>query len=55
MLSTDVNQSDNELVRRLIYDVLNGDRFTCSATHAGEWQGQRATGRRFENVDEVYF
>ena len=30
-------------------------RFTCSATHAGEWRGHAATGRRFENVDEVYF
>jgi predicted ester cyclase len=30
-------------------------RFTCSATHSGEWRGQAPTGRRFENVDEVYF
>jgi predicted ester cyclase len=30
-------------------------RFTCSATQQGEWQGQPATGRRFERVDEVYF
>ena len=30
-------------------------RFTCSATHTGEWRGQPATARRFENVDEVYF
>jgi predicted ester cyclase len=30
-------------------------RFTCSATQRGEWQGQPATGRRFERVDEVYF
>jgi predicted ester cyclase len=28
-------------------------RFTCSATHAGEWRGQEPTGRRFEDVDEV--
>jgi predicted ester cyclase len=39
--------------------VAEGDtvagRFTCSATHAGEWRGHAATGRRFENVDEVYF
>ena len=39
--------------------VAEGDtvvgRFTCSATHAGDWQGHAATGRRFENVDEVYF
>jgi predicted ester cyclase len=30
-------------------------RFTCSATHRGDWRGHAATGRRFENVDEVYF
>jgi predicted ester cyclase len=30
-------------------------RFTCSATHTGEWRGHSASGRRFENVDEVYF
>ena len=39
--------------------VAEGDtvvgRFTCSATHAAEWRGHAATGRRFENVDEVYF
>ena len=39
--------------------VAEGDtvvgRFTCSATHTGEWRGHPATGRRFENVDEVYF
>jgi predicted ester cyclase len=39
--------------------VTEGDtvagRFTCSATHTGEWRGHAASGRRFENVDEVYF
>lgn len=28
--------------------------FTCSGTHLGEWLGVPATGRRFENVDEIY-
>jgi predicted ester cyclase len=28
--------------------------FRCSGTHRGEWLGVRATGRRFENVDEIY-
>jgi len=28
-------------------------RFTCSATHLGEWLGHPPTGRRFDNVDEV--
>ena len=39
--------------------VAEGDtvvgRFACSATHRGEWRGQAPTGRRFEDVDEVYF
>jgi hypothetical protein len=30
-------------------------RFLCSGTHTGEWLGHPATGRRFEDVDEVYF
>jgi predicted ester cyclase len=37
--------------------IAEGDkvvgRFTCSATHLGEWLGQAPTGRRFEQVDEV--
>lgn len=28
-------------------------RFTCSATHVGDWLGNPPTGRRFERVDEV--
>jgi predicted ester cyclase len=28
--------------------------FNCSGTHLGEWLGVPATGRRFENVDEIY-
>ena len=39
--------------------VAEGDtvvgRFACSATHTGEWRGHAPTGRRFEDVDEVYF
>lgn len=30
-------------------------RFTCSATHLGDWRGHPPTGRRFEDVDEAYF
>jgi predicted ester cyclase len=29
-------------------------RFRCSATQLGEWRGKAASGRRFEDVDEVY-
>jgi len=43
----------------LVQLVADGDtvvgRFTCSATHTAEWRGHAASGRRFENVDEVYF
>ena len=28
--------------------------FKCSGTHRGEWLGVRASGRRFERVDEIY-
>jgi predicted ester cyclase len=30
-------------------------RFTCSATHLGTWLGHPPTGRRFEDIAEVYF
>lgn len=30
-------------------------RFACSGTHTGTWLGHPATGRRFEDVAEVYF
>ena len=37
--------------------VAEGDRvvgrFTCSATHHGDWLGHPPTGRRFESVDEI--
>jgi predicted ester cyclase len=28
--------------------------FTCSATHRGTWRGHPPTGRRFDNVAEMY-
>jgi predicted ester cyclase len=38
--------------------IAEGDKvvahFRCSGTHLGEWLGQPATGRRFEQVDEIY-
>ena len=43
-----------EIVRLVAEGETVVGRFTCSATHTGEWRGHPATGRRFENVDEVY-
>jgi predicted ester cyclase len=28
--------------------------FKCSGTHEGEWRGHPPTGRRFEDIDEIY-
>lgn len=28
--------------------------FRCSGTHRGEWRGHAPTGRRFEDIDEIY-
>ena len=48
-----------DLRMEIVETVTEGDRvvarFTCSATHLGPWRGHEPTGRRFENVDEVYF
>jgi predicted ester cyclase len=45
--------------RMEVRDVIaEGDRvvghFTCSGTHQGEWRGIPPSGRRFEDVDEIY-
>ncbi len=45
-------------MRMEIIDLIaEGDtvvgRFTCSATHRGEWLGHPPTGRRFDAIDEV--
>lgn len=38
--------------------VAEGDtvvgHFKCSGTHRGDWLGIAPTGRRFEDVDEIY-
>jgi predicted ester cyclase len=46
----DVNMEVVELIGE--GDAVVG-RFSCSATHLGEWLGHAPTGRRFERVDEV--
>jgi predicted ester cyclase len=42
----------------LVDMIAEGDavvaHFRCSGTHLGEWLGVPPTGRRFEDVDEVY-
>jgi len=45
--------------RMEVVDVIAEDDkvvgyFKCSGTHEGEWQGRPASGRRFENVAEIY-
>ena len=48
-----------DMEMRLEQLVAEGDtvvgRFSCSATHLGDWRGHSPTGRRFEAVAEVYF
>jgi predicted ester cyclase len=44
-----------ELVDLVVESDKVAARFTCSATHLGEWRGSPPTGKRFEAVDEVYF
>jgi predicted ester cyclase len=42
----------------LVDAIAEADRvvgyFKCSGTHEGEWRGIPPSGRRFEDVDEVY-
>ena len=51
--------SFSDIQMRVVDLVAEGDRvvgrFLCSGTHTGEWLGNPPTGRRFEDVDEVYF
>ncbi len=44
-----------QVVTLIAEDDQVAGRFTCSATHTGPWLGHPPTGRRFENIDEVYF
>jgi predicted ester cyclase len=44
-----------EIVELVAEGELVAGRFRCSATHLGKWGDRAPTGRRFEDVDEVYF
>jgi predicted ester cyclase len=48
-----------DLHMEIVELISEGDRvvgrFKCSATHLGEWRGRPPTGKRFEDVDEVYW
>lgn len=51
--------SFSDVRMRIVELVTEGEtvvgRFACSGTHTGTWRGHPPTGRRFENVAEVYF
>jgi predicted ester cyclase len=51
--------SFSDVDMRIVELVAEGEtvvgRFACSGTHTGTWLGHPATGRRFEDVAEVYF
>ena len=43
---------------RIVDLIAEGDKvvahLNCSGTHGGDWLGRAPTGRRFEDVDEIY-
>jgi predicted ester cyclase len=47
-----------DFTMKIVSLVAEGDlvvgHFACSGTHSGEWLGIAPTGRRFEDVDEIY-
>lgn len=43
-----------ELIDVIAEDDKVAGYFQCSGTHEGAWRGVPPTGRRFENVDEIY-
>jgi predicted ester cyclase len=43
-----------EIVRLIAEKDTVVAHFRCSGTHQGEWLGVAPTGRRFEDVDEIY-
>jgi steroid delta-isomerase-like uncharacterized protein len=51
-------QSFPDFRTEIVDPIAEGDRvvahFRCSGTHEHDWLGFPATGKRFENVDEIY-
>ena len=43
-----------EIVELIADDEKVVGHFRCSGTHRGEWLGVPGTGRRFDDVDEIY-
>jgi predicted ester cyclase len=47
-----------DFTMKIVDLVAEGDtvvgHFQCSGTHRGEWNGIPPTGRRFQDVDEIY-
>lgn len=43
-----------EVVQMVADEERVAAHFKCSGTHLGEWRGRAPTGRRFEDVDEIY-
>jgi predicted ester cyclase len=53
-----VGATVSEFEMRIVELIAEGDtvvcHFECSGTHPAAWLGVPATGRRFEQVDEIY-
>jgi predicted ester cyclase len=51
-------ESFPDFTMKVVDLIAEGDKvvahFKCSGTHEGEWRGRAPTGRRFEDVDEIY-
>jgi len=47
-----------DFTMKIVDLVADGEKvaahFRCSGTHLGEWMGRPPTGRRFQDVDEIY-
>jgi len=51
-------ESFPDFTMRIVDLIAEGDlvvaHFKCSGTHLGAWRGRPATGRGFEDVEEIY-